>query len=77
MNQRDITRIAKHMGKVTLGEAYHAQTKATVWCLCVDALADGLAECNPGFDRKAFVQECRGAAADIPRAQAQAILAGE
>lgn len=60
MNQRDITRIAQSLGAASRSQAFHTQSKSSLWAFYLDTLADALVDCNPNFDRAAFLAECRG-----------------
>ena len=58
MNQRDTSRIARSLG-AAYPTALHAQTAATAWFACIEAVADAIADVQPGFDRAPFLAECR------------------
>lgn len=58
MNQRDVTRIARSLSAAH-SAAFNAQTAATAWAFCIEAVADAIAETQPEFNRAAFLAECR------------------
>lgn len=62
MNRRDVTAIARSLHNAH-SKAFYAQTAATSWAFCIEALADALAEINPSFDRAEFMGICRGGGA--------------
>lgn len=64
MNQRDANRIACALSAAH-GTALHAQTKATAWYACIEAVADAIVLCNDNIDRAAFLAACR--ATELPQ----------
>ena len=63
MNRGDCKTIAKTL-RAAHSKAFYAQTAATAWAFCVEAVADGLAQCgSEHFNREEFLATCRGGGA--------------